>query len=212
MVNDITFVIDIVERVVTRDSPELLTDESGVAVSLMNFRIHCQDTLTIRNVINDEMSWEQYQYENSADVIIEPSEALINLVALSVGLPEARVAVLITERQMFVDSPVATTDWQGIILAAIMLALLALLAFGLIRKVKPVEEVVDLEPVLDIEDMIVTTRMEDERMAEEEERQRLQDIAFNNDSEVKKQIDKFVTEKPEAAAQLLRSWINDGWE
>jgi len=55
----------------------------------------------------------------------------------------------------------------------------------------------------------VSSRLEDERAAEIE---RLADIQFGADSQVKEQIDKFAMEMPESVAQLLRNWINEDWE
>ncbi|NMA65908.1 MAG: flagellar M-ring protein FliF, partial [Clostridiaceae bacterium] len=38
------------------------------------------------------------------------------------------------------------------------------------------------------------------------------DINVEEQSELKKQIDKFAQENPDAVAQLLRNWINDDWD
>lgn len=38
------------------------------------------------------------------------------------------------------------------------------------------------------------------------------EISFEERSEVKKQIEKFVKEKPESVAQLLRNWLSDEWD
>lgn len=38
------------------------------------------------------------------------------------------------------------------------------------------------------------------------------EIALEERSEVKKQIDKFVKQKPDAVAQLLRNWLSDEWD
>lgn len=38
------------------------------------------------------------------------------------------------------------------------------------------------------------------------------DIALEEQSEIKKQIDKFVVQKPEAVAQLLRNWLSEEWD
>ncbi|MDP4179488.1 MAG: flagellar basal-body MS-ring/collar protein FliF [Bacillota bacterium] len=40
----------------------------------------------------------------------------------------------------------------------------------------------------------------------------LQEIDIEERSEVKKQIEKFVKQKPDAVAQLLRNWLSDDWE
>ena len=40
----------------------------------------------------------------------------------------------------------------------------------------------------------------------------LEDIEYDDRSEVRKMIDKFVDENPAAVAQLLRNWLNEDWE
>lgn len=40
----------------------------------------------------------------------------------------------------------------------------------------------------------------------------IKDIGLDEDSELKKQIEKFVKENPDAVAQLLRNWIEEDWE
>ncbi len=40
----------------------------------------------------------------------------------------------------------------------------------------------------------------------------LPDISTEEQSEIKKQIDKFVAQKPDAVAQLLRNWLSEDWD
>lgn len=40
----------------------------------------------------------------------------------------------------------------------------------------------------------------------------VQEINFEEKSEVKKQLERFVKEKPESVAQLLRNWLSDDWD
>ena len=40
----------------------------------------------------------------------------------------------------------------------------------------------------------------------------LADIGFNEKSETRILIEKFVDQNPEAAANLLRNWLNEDWE
>jgi flagellar M-ring protein FliF len=44
-----------------------------------------------------------------------------------------------------------------------------------------------------------------------EARDDIKDINIEEQSELKKQIDKFVQQNPDAVAQLLRNWIADDW-
>ena len=44
------------------------------------------------------------------------------------------------------------------------------------------------------------------------EEENLEDIGFKEKSEARVLIEKFVDEKPEAVASLLRNWLNEDWE
>ena len=48
--------------------------------------------------------------------------------------------------------------------------------------------------------------------APSESGEELQDINLQEQSELKKQIEKFVQQNPDAVAQLLRNWIAEDWE
>ncbi len=63
-------------------------------------------------------------------------------------------------------------------------------------------EVTELEPELSVEQLLATTK----------ENQTIDDIDFNEISEVRRMIEKFVDEKPDAVAQLLRNWLNEDWD
>jgi len=84
----------------------------------------------------------------------------------------------------------------------IVLAILivALLVYVIIKGTAPLE-VTELEPELSVEDLLTATK----------ESQPLEEIDFDESNEAKLIIEKFVDEKPEAVAQLLRNWINEDW-
>ena len=75
-----------------------------------------------------------------------------------------------------------------------------LLLFVVFKSMKP-EEVIETEPELSVEQLIATTK----------ENQSLEDIQFSDNSASKELIEKFVDEKPDAVAALLRNWLNE-WE
>ena len=83
----------------------------------------------------------------------------------------------------------------------ILLLIIGLLAYGIIKGTEP-EEVIEMEPELSIEEMLESTQ----------QKEPIEEIDYNEQSEYKKQIDQFVDEKPEAVAQLLRNWLNEEWE
>jgi flagellar M-ring protein FliF len=91
-------------------------------------------------------------------------------------------------------------------MVAVLFLLIGLLAFGLVRRQKMAgEDEESLEPQLAVEDLLVSTQLEEAR---EEEAAALEEIDYHKENEVKKQIEKFVNEKPESVAALLRNWIN----
>ena len=66
------------------------------------------------------------------------------------------------------------------------------------------EKVAEIEPELSVESLLESTK----RKA----RKKMQDIGYNEKSETRILIEKFVEDNPEAAASLLRNWLNEEWE
>ena len=86
----------------------------------------------------------------------------------------------------------------------ILMLFLTALGYGIYKFTSP-KEIIELEPELSVEEMLQTAKKQQEPP--------LEDIEFGEDLEVKKQIEKFVDEKPEAVASLLRNWLaDDEWE
>jgi flagellar M-ring protein FliF len=82
--------------------------------------------------------------------------------------------------------------------------LILMLSFALIRRQKPIEDEEEVEPELSVEDLLVSTQREEAQ----EEAERLESIDYAQENEIKLQIEKFINEKPEAVAALLRNWLN----
>ena len=77
--------------------------------------------------------------------------------------------------------------------------ILALLGFVVIRSMRTKKEEVP-EEELSVETLL--------QSAPEME---LEDLEAESKSETRKMIEKFVDENPEAAANLLRNWLNEDW-
>ena len=61
-----------------------------------------------------------------------------------------------------------------------------------------------MEPELSVESLLSSTA--------EAQQDELEDIGYNEKSETRILIEKFVDENPNAAALLLRNWLNEDWE
>ena len=187
---------------------QFLAPSSSVAITLTNHNVFYQETEEELGTTGD-MSWAQWRaYMGNGGIIADPDyiETLEAHVAMATGIPN--VSIMIQYRNHFVDQEITPLPLAEIILLILVLIFVALLAFLMIRRTSP-EIVEEIEPELSVEDMLVSSRLEDERVAEIE---RLAEIQLNTDSQVKEQIDKFAAEKPESVAQLLRNWINEDWE
>lgn len=86
-----------------------------------------------------------------------------------------------------------------IMLAVLILVLLGYVVFRSTRR----ERVPVVEEELSVESLLESTR---------ENQEELENIGYNEKSETRVLLEKFVQENPEAAASLLRNWLNEEWE
>ena len=89
------------------------------------------------------------------------------------------------------------------VLAALIMLMLGFVVFRSTRR-EAEEPVAEMEPELSVEALLESTK--------EAEQSELEDIGFTEKSEIRVLIEKFVDENPEAAASLLRNWLNEEWE
>lgn len=202
-------------RTITESHPgSLIAEESSLSAMVRRDIFVHEDMFTSGNlalsvdvVLEDGWSWETFIQANQFPITMEIEPGILSMLADASGIPVENISVFGTYQLLFIHAPVTPINWHTLVLALVIVAFLALLVFGMMRRNKEVE-VIDVEPELSVEDLLVSTQIE--KM--EEDKESLQEIAYSIDNEVKQQIDKFVNEKPEAVAQLLRSWMNEGWE
>ena len=89
-------------------------------------------------------------------------------------------------------------DILQIALAVLIFALLGYVVFRSTRTQKEEEP----EPELSVESLLESTGDTEE----------LEDIGYTEKSETRILIEKFVEENPDAAAFLLRNWLNEDWD
>lgn len=176
---------------------------SAAVVAVRNV-VYEEDVLKASGAL-DDMSWEEYKAANGDNRLVENEEEMasyVSMVAKVVGCDESAVEFLCIEKPIFVDSEGngrTLTDILQIALAVLIFALLGFVVFRSTRKQKETEP----EPELSVEALLEST-------AEAEDE--LEDIGYSEKSETRILIEKFVDEKPDAAALLLRNWLNEDWE
>lgn len=173
--------------------------ESSMAIVLRKAVTYKEADLQTQGLLTGT-TFDAYAAANGAIKLLTVDPSLLTLVSKATGIAEANITITAFEQPIFVPTvttPRSWTDYLQIILAVLIVGLLIFVVF---KGVGPVE-VTELEPELSVEQLLATTK----------ENQSIEDIEFNEVSEVRRMIEKFVDEKPEAVAQLLRNWLNEDW-
>lgn len=190
------------ETVITQTtSPgEIILENSTVSVVLTKHVVYNQSEAEALGYLTD-LTWEEFKARNADSVQIEYDEEWINIISMGTGISTDNISIVAYERHFFNDDvegrPVSF--YLQILLAGLILALLV---FVVLRSTRVVT-VEETEPELSVEDMLATTK---------ENMPSVEDIDLQEKSEVRKAIEKFVDENPEAVALLLRNWLDDGWD
>jgi flagellar M-ring protein FliF len=174
--------------------------QSSLAATVYKYRTYNQADMEQRGLLQG-MTWQEYKQQVTASPLaIDPS--LITLVSKGTGIAENNLTIIGYEIPKFVDKPVTQRPIDQYVALVIVVLLIGLLAFALIRRTSPAE-VTEIEPELSVEEVLETFNKKQEYVSP---------IDYEAESEVKKQIEKFVEERPEAVAQLLRNWLSSDWE
>jgi len=173
-------------------------DSSGSVVAT-KIVVYTEEELELQGLLAGT-TFQEYVLANREKTPLPVDAEVYKLLSLATGVPETKLQILAFEQPIFVPKVTESRDitfYISILLAVLIIGLL----IYVIIKATAKDEVTELEPELSVEQLLATTK----------ENQGLDDIEFNEQSETKKMIEKFVDENPEAVAQLLRNWLNDDW-
>ncbi len=201
------YVFNTIERVEEQGFGDVDYEKSSSAIFCYKLKVYDEEYLTKNNRLNG-MTWQDYRESLSTDVKIDVDPDIVEAIRKSTGIND--VAVVAYELPVFKDMVVKPFQIEQLLMFGILALLILILAYGLIKATKP-DVVTEVEPELSVEDLLVSTQLEEQKEAEEEA-ERMKQIELNTESEVKKQIERFVMDKPELVAQLLRNWLNEEWE
>lgn len=176
-------------------------DNCSAAVVAVRHVIYDEDVVRANGELGD-LTWEQFKAAHADNTQVEVDPSYISAVSKIVNCGEDAVEFICIEKPMFKDSDgsrIGVTDILQIALTVLIFALLGYVVFRSTRKQKEVEP----EPELSVEALLESTA---------ESQEALEDIGYAEKSEIRLLIEKFVEEKPDAAALLLRNWLNEDWE
>lgn len=171
---------------------------SSVAVHVSKNKIY--DQSLIEKTLPATTTWEQFKEENKYQVPITIEEAVAESIQKGTGIEN--VIVYGYEKPVFIDKMPYEINYKDYIPYVLILLILAIIVIA-IFKFRKQDEIVETEPELEVEEMLQIAKEEVE----------LEEIELKENLETKRRIEKFVDEKPEAVASLLRNWLaEDEWE
>lgn len=173
-------------------------EQSSISVTAKKLRVYREEDADSQGLLVD-MSWDEFKTANEEPVKQEVDEELYSVVSKATGIAEENIEIMAYEVPVFVDREglsVDATDVVQIIMIVVILGLLAFVVLRSMRGAKPEET----EEELSVESILQSTP-----------EQELEDIEFEDKSETRVLIEKFVEENPEAVANLLRNWLQEDW-
>ena len=175
--------------------------DSSISVTAINYMVMKEDDY--KPADHDNATWAEYKAASTEPVVMEVPEEMINVVSKATGIPVENVAMAAYTEYVFFDSTGSGITITDILQIVLILVILGLLAFIIIRSMwtsKKVEEEPEQPEQLSVEQLL-----------ESQPEESLVDIEMDQGSETKRLIEKFVEENPEAAATLLRNWLNEDY-
>jgi len=169
---------------------KLIPEESSMAISLWYGKKVADDSGLTDEFIN------QIREAASSATGIPVSNIVVN--KLKLGVPDA------AEKSTGEKIRDLVSDYG-------FFAVILLLIAGLLIIVLAGRREVELEPELAVAGEVAAA-VGPKFVIPEREEYELPEIDLEERSEVKKQIEKFVKQKPEAVAQLLRNWLSEDWD
>lgn len=175
-------------------------ENSSISISTTEYVFYYEEQLEEQGAL-DNMTFEEYKTQNAQREKVDVDPEHIALVSKATGIAEENIQIVSYQVPYFVDKEISTNVVMNNIIQIILLVLIsALLLFVVIKGTRPVV-VEETEPELSVEALLKTTK-----------ETQLEDIDYDDRSDVRKLIDKFVDENPEAVSALLRGWLNEDWE
>ncbi len=171
---------------------------SSLSVAAIKYKVLKEEDAKTQGLL-DGITWEEYKLANSARQKIETDQDLIDMVAKASGIETSNISFVSYEEPMFIDKQKGNITVTDIIQIVLIVVILGLLAFVILRSMRS-EKAEEVEEEISVESLLQSNPESS-----------LEDIEVETKSETRKMIEKFVDENPEAAAALLRNWLNEDW-
>lgn len=173
-------------------------NNSSLAISMITYKEYFEENVRSQGLL-DGITWEEFKEQNGADIKKEVDPEYYNMAANATGINAEKITIIAYESPIFHDKESMSIDIADVLSIVMIVLILGLLAFVVLKSMKTKQEVPE-EEELSVETMLQSTP-----------EPAIEDIDVEAKSETRKMIEKFVDENPEAAANLLRNWLDDDW-
>ncbi len=173
-------------------------ESSSIAITAISYNVIREEDVEAQGLL-DGITWEEYKLANAEGARLEVEDAMYEIVAKATGFPKENIAFAARTENVFFDKEGLAVNVSDIIQIVLIIIILALLAFVVLRSMRSEKEAEQPE------ELSVETLLQSQPEVE------LENIGTEQISETRKMIEKFIDENPEAAANLLRNWLNQEW-
>jgi len=194
---EITYVNDKKVSTTVNNPGDINFKASSLAVNLFKNKVYREQDIasTLAGT-----TWEQFKEQNKDQKAIAIDSAIAASISNATGIEN--IIVQGYEKPVFIDQEAYVINYKDYLPFVLILLILIIIVIA-VMKFRKHEDVVEVEPELEVEEMLKVAK----------EQVELEGIEVKETLETKRQIDKFVDEKPEAVANLLRNWLSeDDWE
>ncbi len=196
------------EDITTVTTPAGVIDYSSSSISVTAINYVVMNEEDYDEDENDGLTWEQYKAANnvSVDVTDTVDEAnrqrLVDVIANATGISSENITLALYDENIYFDRTGSSIGLTDILQIVLIFVILGLLAFVVLRSLR--SEQAEAEQEQQPEELSVETLLESQPPVDG-----IDDIEMDEGSETKHMIEKFIDENPEAAANLLRNWLNE---
>ena len=174
-------------------------DASSIAITASHYVIYKEEELKKQGLL-DGITFDEFMLQNSEMQPKEVAPEMITLVSKATGFPEANISIIAYDVPIFQEKQGSLLDAADIAQIILIILILGLLAFVVISSLRRERKEVSPEEELSVESLLQTTQEAE-----------IEDIDLEVKSEVRMMVEKFVDDNPDAAAALLRNWLNEEW-
>lgn len=186
------------ERITDKDVPPGSIDygQSSISLAAITMNMVREEDVDAQGLL-DGITWEEYKLANAGRTQVEVSDEVYDVVSKATGFPRENIAIIAYSENVFFDKEGLNISLGDIMQIALIVIILALLAFVVLRSMRSDKEAGQPE------ELSVESLLQSQPEVE------LEDITTEPISETRRLIEKFVEENPEAVANLLRNWLNE---